>query len=211
MLWKSPSLALRSGPRLAWILLVLITACQSDKINSTRRLSPSEGPPLKLSDIPYPVDPVNNSDSPISASVIRCGTAIHYDYHFCGNASGGTSGHYWYGWLVSICDTSDNCSGYDMYASGDDISNFEYVAPEYSAYIDVQAVVRESGNPNYTSYLSNAVLARGPLWGQSNGGSLNIPCYSSSYPFVETYDSSGTQVTRNYSRDFCTGQKVYAP
>jgi len=192
-------------------LLLTAAACQSEKIDSSSRLRAAATPPLKLSEIPYPVDPVANSDSPIRVSVTKCAQRVNYDYTFCASASGAVSGRYWYGWYVAICDVNDSCGEFDMYASGDDLSSFAYVVPPYAAYVEVQAVARESGSANYTTYKSTQLLARGPQWAQGAGFSPNVPCASNSYPLVETQDSSGTQVTRHYSRNYCTGQKEFDP
>ena len=193
-------------------LLLVAAACQSEKIDSNSRLRAAATPPLKLSEIPYPVDPVVNTDSPIRVSVTKCAVRVNYDYTFCASASGAASGRYWYAWYVAICDVNDNCGEFDMYASGDDLSSFAYVVPYYAAYVEVQAIARESGGSNYTTYKSSYLLARGPLWGQGAGFSPNVPCASSSYPLVETQDDGGgTQVVRHYSRNYCTGQKEYDP
>jgi hypothetical protein len=194
--------------------VVMITACAADNAPSTRSpLSPTVGANRSTSGIPEPVDPIPQSASPIRVSITGSILVPYSQHFFTATASGAESGNYNFDWMLQTCDMEDYCHDYELWQTTQSPTNtFTLVIPPGSAYARVKVYAREVGVANYFTSTSNGVFVKGPDWGQFvEGGSIGGTCASNSYPFLEQYFDTltSTNKTRNYSRDVCTGTKVY--
>lgn len=150
----------------------------------------------------YIVDPVPVASSPLSVSLSKT-TISGYKYRFSATGAGASSGLYDFTFVAEDCNSDNTCSQPGAFYSatgGSATVDFEsYGAP---AYTRVQVMAHEHGSASYYSTLSNALLVRGPNWGQ--GGGNGFSCTYPSYPFNEVVSGN---TTRAYRRNLCTGAK----